>query len=171
MALAEGAPAEARRALRSWHVSAGDRRSRLEKELFIAAVDLETGQRDTAMRRAAPALEEAAREGDVRLVLDAGPAVEAVLWTLASTSETPYVRHLVASAARPQLAAATVAGLSARELEVVRYLPTPLSNAEIAARLFVSLNTLKTHLRSIYRKLEVRGRREAARKAEELGIA
>ena len=44
--------------------------------------------------------------------------------------------------------------LTERELRILRYLPTMLSNAEIGAELFVSLNTVKTHLRSIYRKLD-----------------
>jgi LuxR family maltose regulon positive regulatory protein len=61
--------------------------------------------------------------------------------------------------------------LSKRELEVARYLPTPLSSAEIAERLYISLNTLKTHLRTIYGKLGATNRREAIERAEELGIA
>ena len=44
--------------------------------------------------------------------------------------------------------------LSEREREVLRYLPTRLSSREIASELFVSLNTVKTHLRAIYRKLD-----------------
>ena len=61
--------------------------------------------------------------------------------------------------------------MSRRELEVARYLPTPLSSAEIAGRLYISLNTLKTHLRTIYCKLGATNRREAIQRAEELGIA
>ena len=45
------------------------------------------------------------------------------------------------------------------------------SSPEIAARLYISLNTIKTHLRTVYRKLDVGGRAEAARRAQELGIA
>ncbi len=51
--------------------------------------------------------------------------------------------------------------LSSREREVLGYLQTGLSTAEIADALFISLNTLKTHQRSIYRKLGVASRREA----------
>ena len=58
-----------------------------------------------------------------------------------------------------------------RELVVLSYLPSRLTNAEIAAQLYVSLNTLKTHLRNIYRKLGVSGRREAIEAAERLGLA
>ena len=61
--------------------------------------------------------------------------------------------------------------LTERELTIVRYLASALSNAEIAAELFVSVNTVKTHLADdFYRKLGVGGRREAVRRARELGI-
>jgi LuxR family maltose regulon positive regulatory protein len=45
-----------------------------------------------------------------------------------------------------------------------------LSNAEIGAEVFVSLNTVKTHLRSIYRKLGASGRAEAVERARTLGL-
>jgi LuxR family maltose regulon positive regulatory protein len=60
--------------------------------------------------------------------------------------------------------------LSARETVVLRYLPTLLSNQEIAGELFVSVNTVKTHLKSIYRKLGVSDRREAVRLARDLRL-
>jgi LuxR family maltose regulon positive regulatory protein len=60
--------------------------------------------------------------------------------------------------------------LSVREQMILRYLPTPLSNREIASELFVTTNTVKTHLRSIYRKLGVAGRREAVERARALRL-
>jgi LuxR family transcriptional regulator, maltose regulon positive regulatory protein len=60
--------------------------------------------------------------------------------------------------------------LSERERAVLRLMPTILANTEIASELFVSVNTVKTHLRSIYRKLEVGSRREAVAKARELEL-
>ena len=56
--------------------------------------------------------------------------------------------------------------LSAREREIVGYLATTLSAAEIREALFISQNTLKTHLKSIYRKLGVDNRRDAVRAAQ-----
>jgi LuxR family maltose regulon positive regulatory protein len=44
------------------------------------------------------------------------------------------------------------------------------SNAEIATRLYISVNTVKTHLKSIYRKLATTRRGEAVRRARQLGI-
>ena len=60
--------------------------------------------------------------------------------------------------------------LSAREKAVLRYLPTDLSKAEIAAELFVSVNTVKTHMKNIYRKLDVTDRAQAVRRARTLRI-
>jgi LuxR family transcriptional regulator, maltose regulon positive regulatory protein len=60
--------------------------------------------------------------------------------------------------------------LSEREKAVLRYLPTDLSKAEIAAELFVSVNTVKTHMKNIYRKLDVTDRAHAVRRARILRI-
>jgi len=60
--------------------------------------------------------------------------------------------------------------LSTRELEVLRYLATMLTAGEIAAELYVSVNTIKAHTRSIYRKLGASRRREAVVRAYECGV-
>jgi LuxR family transcriptional regulator, maltose regulon positive regulatory protein len=60
--------------------------------------------------------------------------------------------------------------LSQGELRVLRYLPTNLSRPEIAGELSVSLNTVGTHLRSIYAKLQVSDRSSAVRRARELRL-
>ena len=61
--------------------------------------------------------------------------------------------------------------LTDRELIVLEYLPTMMTNAEIAERLFVSVNTVKAHLKSIFRKLDVSSRRQAVQRAKELGLS
>jgi DNA-binding CsgD family transcriptional regulator len=61
-------------------------------------------------------------------------------------------------------------GLSTRELEVLRCMAEGLSNQEIAARLFLSLNTIKTHSTRIYEKLDVRRRTQAVEMARRLRI-
>ena len=60
--------------------------------------------------------------------------------------------------------------LSEAELRVIRYLPSNLKAHEIAAELFVSTNTVKTHLRHIYAKLDAHRRAEAVARARELGL-
>ena len=60
--------------------------------------------------------------------------------------------------------------LTDRELTIVRMLPAPASLRELAADLFVTPNTLKTHLRAIYRKLGAESREEAVIRAREGGL-
>jgi LuxR family maltose regulon positive regulatory protein len=60
--------------------------------------------------------------------------------------------------------------LSDAELRVVRFLPSNLKAPEIAAELFVSPNTVRTHMRHIYSKLDAHSRREAVDRARELGL-
>ena len=73
-------------------------------------------------------------------------------------------------AARPEDAAPLQEPLSESELRVLRYLPTNLPAPEIAAELFVSLNTIRTHLRNVYAKLGVHSRADAVKRARELGL-
>ena len=68
----------------------------------------------------------------------------------------------------PQARAAL--GLSERELEVLQELAAGRANKEIAARLHVSPNTVKTHVANLFAKLGARRRTEAIRRARELGI-
>lgn len=60
--------------------------------------------------------------------------------------------------------------LTAREATMLRYLASTLSNPEIAAELYVSVNTVKSHQRAVYRKLGARGRRQAVRRGRALGL-
>jgi LuxR family maltose regulon positive regulatory protein len=73
----------------------------------------------------------------------------------------------VRAGARP---AGLVEPLSDRELDVLRLLRSDLGGPEIARELTVSLNTMRTHTKNIYLKLGVNNRREAVRRADELGL-
>jgi LuxR family transcriptional regulator, maltose regulon positive regulatory protein len=80
-------------------------------------------------------------------------------------------RPVTSRAEAPVAAAAVVTQrLSEREQEVLEHLAQLLSTAEIAAVMFISLNTVRTHIRSILRKLGVTRRNQAVRRARELGI-
>ena len=63
-----------------------------------------------------------------------------------------------------------VADLTDREMAVLRYLPSPMSQRDIANELFVSLNTVKTHCRAIYRKLGAGDRKAAVQAARDAGL-
>jgi len=60
--------------------------------------------------------------------------------------------------------------LSSRELDTLKLVEENLSNQEIAERLFISLNTVKTHIRNILLKLEAENRSKAVIKAREQGL-
>jgi LuxR family transcriptional regulator, maltose regulon positive regulatory protein len=85
-------------------------------------------------------------------------------------------RHGVADRKRPirggsaRVADGLVEQLTERETAVLRYLPTKLSQRDIASELYVSLNTVKTHCAAIYRKLGVGDRKAAVQAARDLGI-
>ncbi|HSK90842.1 MAG TPA: LuxR C-terminal-related transcriptional regulator [Euzebyales bacterium] len=115
-------------------------------------------------------------EGYVRVFLDAGPAIASLLTAAAKqgTARTS-VRRLLAAAGRTDhdspLTQDLVEPLSERELDVLRLLGTDLDGPGIARELVVSLNTVRTHTRNIYRKLGVNNRRSAVRRAEELNLS
>jgi LuxR family maltose regulon positive regulatory protein len=109
-----------------------------------------------ALRRAVALAEP---EGYVRVFDYLGPRLRALRDALA-TGCAP---------SRPQQPG-LVDPLSDRELEVLRLLRTDLSGPDIARELTVSLNTMRTHTKNIYSKLGVNNRREAVRRAAELGL-
>jgi LuxR family transcriptional regulator, maltose regulon positive regulatory protein len=88
--------------------------------------------------------------------------------TAAAGFAVDLVRRLSGHQSRPIIALAEP--LTDREQHILRYLAGTLSNAEIAADLYLSVNTVKTHQRMIYRKLGAAGRREAVRRAKELRL-
>ena len=60
--------------------------------------------------------------------------------------------------------------LTPAERRVLELLPTHLTDAQVAEQLFVSRNTVKSHVKSLYRKLEVSSRSDAVERARELGL-
>ena len=80
------------------------------------------------------------------------------------------VVHGASLAAKGQSPTPPTEELSPSELRVLRYLPTNLSRPEIAGELSVSLNTVNTHVRNIYAKLQARGRSSAVQRARELRL-
>ncbi len=110
------------------------------------------------------------------MFLDAGAPARALLaryrdWVEVSWPFLDEVAHASidpASAVSPM--PALVEALSPRERAVLRYLPTMLTFVEIGSELYISVNTTKSHVRSIYRKLGVVGRRDAVRRARQLQL-
>jgi LuxR family maltose regulon positive regulatory protein len=94
-----------------------------------------------------------------RTVLRRCPDLGPVLHAWQATERQP--------GARPE---GVVDPLTEREQAILRLLPGPMSQRELATSLFVTSNTLKTHLRAIYRKLGAESRGEAVARARALGL-
>jgi LuxR family maltose regulon positive regulatory protein len=115
-------------------------------------------------------------ERHVRVFADEGPAMATLLKGLARREPgSGYLRRLVTATLGhghpvPAPSAGLIERLSDRELDVLRLLATDLDGPDIARRLHVSLNTLRTHSRNIFRKLQVNNRRAAVRQAAALGL-
>jgi len=123
-------------------------------------------------------------EGSVRLFLDEGaPMVELLRAAEPLRGAGGHARRLLSlGAARGgqaaeagqraglPLAEPPAGSLSDRELQVLRLLDGELTGPEIARRLFVSHNTLRTHTKHIFTKLDVTSRRAAVRRAREQGL-
>jgi len=132
------------------------------------------GDRGAALDAIERALVLAHSEGIVRTFVDAGEPLAALLRT-ASFDGAAAEHGRVVLAASSGLSAPPPAGvlvdeLSGRELDVLRLLRSDLSGPDIARELIVSLNTMRTHTKNIYAKLGVTNRREAVRRADQLGL-
>ncbi|MEU1459689.1 LuxR C-terminal-related transcriptional regulator [Streptomyces sp. NPDC005727] len=144
--------------------------------LVRARVAQEQGDDATARKLLARALLDARGEGLRRPFIESGPRIRHLLDTppllaLAAgwlTPGGPTARARPGTAAEP--APLVVEELSGREREVLGRLAQLMSTEEIAADLYVSVNTVKTHLKSVYRKLGVNRRGDAVRRARDRGL-
>lgn len=164
----------ARRVLESSALGQGDDRTTMERDLWLAVLVADDDP-DRAERLLEDVLGRAELEGHVRLFLDGGSPVLRLLRQQFERQPSPFLRRLVASGTAPASPSAAanrslIDPLSERELVVLGFLATRLSNHEIAERLLVSVNTLKTHLRHVYAKLGVNDRRSALKEAEAAGL-
>jgi LuxR family transcriptional regulator, maltose regulon positive regulatory protein len=135
------------------------------------------GQADHAAEQLTRAMALAEPQGLFRPFLDGGAPARSVLTVLirpASQGAAFAARILQRFDATPGSAAgqgpAACAPLTSSELAVLRLLPSHMTNQEIAEALFLSINTVKTHLRSVYRKLGVTTRRQAISRGGRLGL-
>ncbi|HEX6425034.1 MAG TPA: LuxR C-terminal-related transcriptional regulator [Acidimicrobiales bacterium] len=133
----------------------------LEAVALTARARAEAGDAAAARRVLGEVAETAEREGAVRTFLDEGFDVVEI-----ARAGAPGAGPV----ARPDGHLGLIEPLSDREMSVLRYLPSRLSNREIGVELYVSLNTVKSHLKTIYRKLDVDRRDDAVRRARQLGL-
>jgi LuxR family maltose regulon positive regulatory protein len=110
-----------------------------------------------------------ARTGSERDAERALAEADTLIASMADPGHLRAMRRNVAERLRRRLHAGE-APLSTRELEVLQLLATGLSKRQVADRLFVSFNTVHSHTRTIYRKLDVGNKDEAIARANERGL-
>jgi LuxR family maltose regulon positive regulatory protein len=121
--------------------------------------------------------------GFIRLFVDLGPRMAQALERLASTrnDHTEYVDRILNAFTEQQVTPEVIASqyqdtsptpylLTERETDVLTLLAQRRSDKEIATTLVISLNTVSTHTRNLFSKLDVHNRREAVARARELGL-
>jgi len=137
------------------------------------------GNGEAALGALERALALAEPEGYVRTFTDQGAAIEPMLRILLKRgTAVDYVRRLLAVlqvGAGGRLAEevpqdALLEPLSERELQILRLLNSHLSSTEMAEQLYLSVHTVRTHIKSIYSKLDVHSRRSALKRAQDLGL-
>ncbi len=148
----------------------------VETQLLAGLAHRELGDQRAANQAAERAL--ALAEPD-RLVLPFAITGSAELLEALPRHETAHaalladildVLHGASLAAKDQSSSPPAGELSPSELRVLRYLPTNLSRPEIASELSVSVNTVNTHVRNIYAKLQARDRSSAVQRARDLRL-
>jgi DNA-binding CsgD family transcriptional regulator len=95
------------------------------------------------------------------------------IWLGLKLTRTTVVVHEVAVPAKPfvlDTAQQEKLGITARELEILEHIAAGLSNREIAAKLYVSENTVKTHAGSVFEKLAAKRRTQAVQLAKQAGL-
>jgi len=157
--------------------AAGRDGSLIEAGLVRALAHHANSDAGSAAADLAAALTAGVPAGYCRLFLDEGQPMAELLGQVARAAAhdvRTHAEHLLAAAQRPSAPAPAgrvfEEGLSEREGEVLRLLATELSGPEIAGELFVSVNTLRTHTKHIFSKLDVNTRRAAVRRAADLGL-
>jgi LuxR family maltose regulon positive regulatory protein len=146
--------------------------ARLRAELELAWIASVEGSTDTTQRHLLQALELGGRYSLVEIFVQAGPAIMQLVAGLPGVRTAFHEnvlrrsRELLAPPAGEEL----VDPLTDRELEILSYLPSRFTNSEMAQRCYVSVNTIKTHMTHIYRKLDVANRNGAIRRAQEIGL-
>jgi LuxR family transcriptional regulator, maltose regulon positive regulatory protein len=172
----DGDPAAALVVLREVGPTAGPAFTLVEAHLLAGTAHLQLGDRHAAAAAAEAALAAAepdrlifpfAMTGAVEL-LDALPRHETAHGALLADIVDVLGGASAPSTERERLSQREE--LSRSELRVLRYLPTNLTRPEIARELYVSINTVNTHIRNIYSKLGARDRSSAVQRARELRL-
>jgi LuxR family maltose regulon positive regulatory protein len=151
----------------------------IEIKVIYAILNKATGNKEKALTNLIEAFEDAACENILMTFVLYHPGISDLLkevYKMQATAKTKIPKKLIdklklAIEKREKFKKInSESGLSDRELDALRLLAEDLSNQEIADKLFISLNTVKTHLKNIFLKLEVDSRSGTVAKAKEMGL-
>ena len=180
----QGKAGEALRVIDGW-INDAAVNGRVRSQVTALCLEALAYQADSDSPKAVSSIIEALTIGHAngfhRIFLDEGPRMaellQAILPSRPNRTLSLFAAALLHSFSPEAIAHLTttsstvhIEALSQQELRVLRLLVTGLSNADIAKELIVSTNTIKTHVKSIYRKLNVKSRKEAREMAGELKL-
>jgi len=151
----------------------------IETKVIYAVLNQATKDREKAVTNLIEALEYAAAENILMSFILYHSQISDLLkdvFRIQATGTTKIPKKLVdklklaIETRQNRIAIATSVGLSTREIDTLKLIANDLSNQEIADQLFISLNTVKTHLKNIFLKLHADSRSKAVAKAKEIGL-
>lgn len=149
----------------------GQSRRMIEALALSALCYQAAGAGEKALQSIARALLAAEPGGGLRIFLDLGPPMAALVREAGAKGHSPgYAQRLLDAFGEASPGQISFEPLSARELEVLQLLAAGLSNPQIADELVIALSTVKTHVNRIYAKLGVSTRAQAIVKARDAGL-
>lgn len=145
-----------------------------EMELHIvrALLEQEAGKSSAAVKTLERALEIGKAGGYVRVFLDEGEEMKNLLTQVQKSRKGDFAAGLLSAFGAPVQVdqSALIEPLTEREISILKLIAEGCSNPEIAEKLFLSVGTVKTHVKHIYGKLGIGDRVKAASIARELGL-
>ncbi len=154
----------------------------IRSAIHLSAIQLNAGKPGEATNRFRRVLTACAAAGLYQTILDEGPIIDQILRVTQINGNlgadlTSYVDRLMTSVERPRQArlaptsrSQLLGALSPRETDILHLIAHGLSNKEIARRLDIGPETVKSHLKSVFTKLGVERRSQAVSRAQTLGL-
>jgi len=150
----------------------------IEAQILMGIIQIALGRTSEAIESLKIALKLAAPAGFLRIFLEEGDTVSHLIKRIHKQGESsPLASKILEASQYVHIEPVDIASnlhliepLSEREIEILRLLVSELSVPEIASDIHISVSTLRTHIRNIYRKLDTHSRYETVSKAQELNL-
>jgi LuxR family maltose regulon positive regulatory protein len=146
--------------------------AKVEGLILAAWLSENHGSSEIARRQLVEAMAIAEGHSLVETFVRAGPTTVRMVFELPDT-HSAFRRQILRRAqalTKPSPGRTLIEPMTVRELEILSYLPSRLTNTELADHFYVSVNTIKTHMVHIYRKLGVTNRNAAVSRGQNIGV-